>query len=319
VKRAIPSLDGLRAVSVTLVILSHIDPGHFGPLGLFGVRVFFVISGYLITGLLLREQETTGTIRLSRFYLRRTLRIFPAYYAMLAVAYAIGTPAHWSWLVSYTSNVGPPQPFVVGHAWSLGVEEQFYLLWPAVLLAAGRVRGRQIAIAVLALMPVVRVAWFLIFHNGRPMFATPDDFLAAGCVLALSDLRAPRWGFALLPAVAAYHLAFAMSYRWRFVVDITVGETLCAIAIATAIAHAVTSTTPVLNNRVLRTLGIGSYSIYLYQQFWAHQWWPVAICGTLACAAASYLLIERPGLRVREWIEMSHISPAVSGPKAAAR
>lgn len=302
-RRAIPSLDGLRAASVALVVLSHMDPDHFGPLGLLGVRIFFVISGYLITRLLIDEMDASGTIRLSRFYFRRTLRIFPAYYAMLAVAFFLGTPAHWSWLVSYTSNVGPPQPFVIGHAWSLGVEEQFYLIWPAVLLVAGRINGRRIAIGVIALMPLVRVAWFLLFHTGRPMFATPDDFLAAGCVLALSAFRAPRWGLALLPLTALYHLAFGMSYRWRFVLDITIGETLCAVAIAVAIAHAVTNESRLLNNRIAHVLGVGSYSIYLYQQLWVHQWWPVAIAGMGGAALASYLLIERPGLRLREWIE----------------
>jgi peptidoglycan/LPS O-acetylase OafA/YrhL len=302
-RRDIPSLDGLRAISVALVVLSHLYPNGLSPLGLLGVRVFFVISGYLITRLLITELDRDSTIRLGRFYLRRALRIFPAYYVMLAVAYLLGAPAHWSWLLTYTSNVGPAQPFDVAHAWSLAVEEQFYTVWPVVLLLAGRRRGLWIALVVIAAVPVVRLVWFLMHHNGALTFATPDDFLAVGCALALTQFRARRWVLWLAPLITAYHEFFALSVRWRFAFDAAIGQTLCALAIAAVIAWAVTSDTKILNNRVVRALGIGSYSMYLYQQFWMHMTWPLAVAGALASATASYVLVERPGLKLRRWLE----------------
>ena len=310
-KRDIPSLDGLRAIAVALVVASHL---HALPstMGLLGVRVFFVISGYLITRLLTKELDRSGTISLSRFYFRRTLRIFPAYYAMLAVAYVLGAHgfletqgAHWGWLVSYTSNLGPTQPNDVGHAWSLGVEEQFYLVWPAVLLVAGKRRGLTIALGAIITMIAVRLAWFALFHDGRPVFATPDDFLAAGCALSLIRARNCRWRLApwLVPAIVAYALAFSMSTRWRFAFDMTLGQPLTAIAIAVVVAWCITTAPRWLNGRVVRAIGVGSYSLYLYQELWLHVAWPLALLGMAVSAAASYYLIERPGLRLRERLE----------------
>ena len=129
-QRRVPSLDGLRAVSIALVIFSHLcgtrgflgeRVGNVFALGELGVTVFFVISGYLITTLLLAEIETTGRISLPRFYLRRTFRIVPAYYAFLAGAVALAAagliglqPADIGHAVTYTSNYYP------GRAWPVG-------------------------------------------------------------------------------------------------------------------------------------------------------------------------------------------------------
>jgi peptidoglycan/LPS O-acetylase OafA/YrhL len=112
--------------------------------GELGVHVFFVISGFLITGLLMEELALSGRISLSRFYLRRTLRIFPAYYAYLAIAF-LAAVAGWVQLaphdlmhgLSYTSNYYPSRSWFLGHTWSLSVEEQFYLLWPALVVLTG--------------------------------------------------------------------------------------------------------------------------------------------------------------------------------------
>src|SRR5439155_2931926 len=179
-ERRIPSLDGLRAISITLVLVSHLagtrnfplsaTTGNFLGLGEFGVIVFFVISGFLITGLLLDELARTDRIRLGRFYFRRTLRIFPPYYmliAVLAVAGAAGViqlaPHDVARTMTYTSNYYAGRSWFVGHTWSLSVEEQFYLLWPAVLLLAGTRRAFVIAGAVVLLAPVVRVGeWELL-------------------------------------------------------------------------------------------------------------------------------------------------------------
>src|SRR5262249_7861489 len=145
--------------------------GNFWGLGEFGVRVFFVISGFLITGLLMQELARDGRIRLARFYLRRTLRIFPPYYTLLvtlglaSAAGAVTLASHdLTHAATYTSNYYLGRSWFMGHTWSLSVEEQFYLLWPAVFLIAGPRRGFFIAAAVVVLTPFIRVAEWELFR-----------------------------------------------------------------------------------------------------------------------------------------------------------
>jgi peptidoglycan/LPS O-acetylase OafA/YrhL len=169
-KHRVPCLDGLRAISISLVLLDHL-PGCSGfpisleqehawklsGVGTLGVGVFFVISGYLITTLLLRELTNRGGIDLGKFYFRRTLRIFPAYFALVGLVGGLAAagviqllPGDLLHAVTYTMNYHSPRAWWLGHAWSLAVEEQFYLLWPAVLLLFGRERGLYGALAVVA-------------------------------------------------------------------------------------------------------------------------------------------------------------------------
>jgi peptidoglycan/LPS O-acetylase OafA/YrhL len=155
-KRSIPSLDGLRALSIFVVIIAHCnwylpaaiqDSLAFRVVignGSLGVAIFFVISGYLITGLLLREFDKTGTVSLKRFYFRRTLRIFPPFYAFLAVVgllWAMGVAMVGvdlrSFLAAATYTVAYYPGMKMGmifHSWSLSIEAQFYLLWPLTFL-----------------------------------------------------------------------------------------------------------------------------------------------------------------------------------------
>jgi peptidoglycan/LPS O-acetylase OafA/YrhL len=163
---------------VSLVVASHLlwhpdfasfQPIYakwFAPLGHLGVRVFFVISGFLITGLLLRELEATSQIALGKFYFRRVLRIFPR--LLLLPAPRFGRAGVWVGqsdplsAATYTVNYLPQASWYIGHAWSLSVEEQFYLLWPAVLVALGRRRGLGVALTVVMLCPLIRLSvWYL--------------------------------------------------------------------------------------------------------------------------------------------------------------
>src|SRR5436309_1765102 len=139
----LPALDGLRAVAVFTVIVYHF--GIAAVPGDLGVSAFFVLSGFLITWLLLHEHAANGTVSLRRFYTRRVLRIFPAYYAFLAVSFAIDSVRGQPWgsslglssvfyLVNYYNAFNGHPVTSIAHAWSLGIEEQFYLLWPMLLL-----------------------------------------------------------------------------------------------------------------------------------------------------------------------------------------
>src|SRR5579864_8938940 len=173
--RSIPSLDGLRAFSVALVILAHslaylpLRGGQYpllqvAWLGQSGVDIFFVISGFLITYLLLKEHDASGTIRLKNFYFRRFFRIFPPFYAFLAVVGLLwvfhAVPLDLRSFVNaatYTSNYRGVFGWVLAHTWSLSLEEQFYLLWPPCLVLFGRRNSTFLAVGVILVSPAVRV------------------------------------------------------------------------------------------------------------------------------------------------------------------
>jgi peptidoglycan/LPS O-acetylase OafA/YrhL len=191
-QRYLPGLDGLRALAVAAVVAYHVDLG-WAQGGLLGVGVFFTLSGYLITDLLLGQQESTGRLQLASFWLRRARRLLPALIVMLAVVVAWVTlldrpllPAvrgavvasalyvtNW-WLIaqhsSYFAQFGPPSP--LEHLWSLAVEEQFYLIWPWLLWIGLRwrrsraVTGARLAAASLLLAAASAVAMGLLYQPG---------------------------------------------------------------------------------------------------------------------------------------------------------
>jgi peptidoglycan/LPS O-acetylase OafA/YrhL len=163
-----PGLDGLRAAAVAAVVIYHVGAGWL-PGGFLGVDVFFVLSGYLITSLLVAEWNGTGRIYIGRFYLRRARRLLPALFVMIAgvvlataliapraliglrgdVGAALAYSTNWTqvyWHRSYFQSLGPPS--LLQHLWSLAVEEQFYLLWPVVLAACLATRRRWVPLAV---------------------------------------------------------------------------------------------------------------------------------------------------------------------------
>ena len=167
-----PGLDGIRAVSVLIVILYHAGFGWMHG-GFFGVEVFFVVSGFLITSLLLDERESTGETALGQFWLRRARRLLPALFTMLiavSVWASFGGEKHLDqlgkdmpWAILYVSNWGqivgkvpyfaPTDPPLLRHLWSLAVEEQWYLIWPLIfvgLVGASRGRTSRLAIGLLA-------------------------------------------------------------------------------------------------------------------------------------------------------------------------
>jgi peptidoglycan/LPS O-acetylase OafA/YrhL len=335
--RRIPSLDGLRAISMSLVVFSHllwqsVYGGWFASLGHLGVRVFFVISGFLITDLLLRELNSTKHLNLGKFYLRRTLRIFPPYYCFVLTMIVLQV-VDWIKLapddvlhaVTYTVNYHPESSWYLGHAWSLSVEEQFYLLWPAVLLFVGRRRGLWIAFAVIALCPLIRLSiWYLfpslVEYEIGYRFETAVDAIAAGCILAGTQewlkLQRPYYKilesklFILVPIVVLYASRLPNSSR----LSILVGITMQNIGIAACIAWSVTNYAGkigrVLNSKPMVFLGVMSYSIYLWQQPFVNPFsasiisrFPLNLVLLGATSLASYYCIERPSLRLRQRLE----------------
>jgi len=195
----IPSLDGLRAISISLVVVGHWAELRYhsdvaGAFANLGVRIFFVISGYLITTLLLKEHSRTATIGLQEFYVRRAYRILPAAFVFMAVVFAMyWRELRWYHMAAaalYVANFDFAHPWFLGHLWSLSVEEQFYFLWPGVLRKWYQHRVGILA-GVIAFAPAYRVACHLLGLHGKAdeTFPAVADVLAVGCLLAVAEAR----------------------------------------------------------------------------------------------------------------------------------
>jgi peptidoglycan/LPS O-acetylase OafA/YrhL len=344
--RHLPALDGLRAVAVGGVLLFHFGLVRFA-FAIAGVSLFFVISGFLITHLLLEERERTGTISLRLFYARRALRIFPAYYVFLAVAFAVmaamGDPPSRRVILSavfYVSNYVQAAGFdtstLVSHAWSLAVEEQFYLLWPLVLVLVLR-RGRD-PIPVLSVAIIAIIAWrcmrFVTGHQGWIYYAfdTRADFLLTGCALAVAARRGAISRLAVVVAAKPWYpliilLLCAACFRfppYRGFIP-TVGYSVVALLLAIFLVQCMMlSTHPAwrwLEHPVVRYIGRISYPLYLY-----HQLAPVLVrpleararhavvlvaevVVSVALAMLSWYLIERPFLRLKDRLAVVDVIP----------
>jgi peptidoglycan/LPS O-acetylase OafA/YrhL len=315
----------IRHISCHTGILS---PFNFGYIG---VRIFFVISGFLITWLLLKELASDGTISLKNFYLRRTMRIFPCSYAYIATIALLGAygvvelaPDDVARGLTYTINYGYlKRSWTVAHLWSLSVEEQFYLLWPAIVIIAGKRRATFAALATVALCPLIRLyIWVLVpqaRHDIGFTFETVADALATGCLLAC--LRNWLWDqgwyrrllhskWVLLTPVLV--LAGGMLYN-RPRLYCLFGQTLLNVSAAVLIDWTVrypqTRTGRFLNLRPMRHVGILSYSLYIWQQLFCveyryhGEWWssfPVNVALSFAAAVLSFYLIEQPFLALRK-------------------
>lgn len=333
----LPSLDGIRALSIALVIVAHSlnTPGLEVPhavyfrlnLGRLGVQIFMALSGFLITTLLLSERRR-GPISLRRFYLRRAFRIFPAYYSFV-LALAVG---RWAGVVAvddsdllsaslFLSGYDMDRAWAVGHLWSITVEEQFYLLWPPILAWWGVAGARRALIGCVILAPALRVGlWWLrpewqpLVHEGFPWVM---DTLATGCALALYRDQIHRW-----PALERLQrhpwtplgwltLAVVITYQWyQHTAFYAVGLTALNVCVVLFIDGALRSPTrglgPLLNARPMAAVGVMSYSLYLWQQVFidrhsagAIHAFPWSLLATVACAWISYRLIEAPALGLR--------------------
>jgi len=319
----IPALDGIRAIAVLAVLVFHGNPNWL-PGGFLGVDVFFVLSGFLITSILLREIETTGRIAFKRFYMRRARRLLPALLLVLLVSavlvlfFAHDAAARLredivaslfyvtNWVnifhgQSYFEATGRPP--LLQHLWSLGVEEQFYVIWPTVALFAYRWRGRwgvrrvaMIGMGASTVLMAILSFWWNVPGGGDPsrLYFGSDTHamtILAGATLATmwrpGRLRQhlPAGPTAALTAIGAAALGgiflaffFVQSdsqalYRGGFLIFAGLSVVLVAVATHPAIGAA-----KVLGLQPLRYLGQRSYGIYLWH-------WPI-------------FMITRPGIDI---------------------
>jgi peptidoglycan/LPS O-acetylase OafA/YrhL len=346
--RRIPSLDGLRGIAILFVLCSHLwhslplpsrIVGRLRPFlddGDIGVNMFFVLSGYLITTLLLKELGKTGTIRLKHFYIRRAFRIWPAFYAYIGLVslfvlagvlhitwsgIALAATFLWNFRSLFVRDAGPDHG-ACGHIWTLSIEEQFYLFWPVALLLLKPKHSAYFACGLILITPVIRVGVYLLFPALRPYISgilnTRIDFLMFGCLAALlsgsqrfaQTFRRKVTGPMVALSTIMIFLIDPMLYeRFKGMYLLPVGYTiegLCSTIILLWAVRAEGVVGTLLNAKPLVHIGVISYSLYLWQQLFTNVQTPVLgrfplnlICCLIA-AELSYIVIERPFLRLRQ-------------------
>ena len=332
-RRYNPALDGLRAVAIALVVADHCwIPGFDG--GYFGVDVFFVLSGFLITRLLVDEFEEQGQIDLSRFYLRRLLRLAPPLVLMLAAYLAIA-PVIWpnyglwshirdaalaGFYLSDYARAFWHHPAALQHTWSLSVEEHFYIIWPFAVLLLARIEPRW-RIAGLFGFYLLATAWRIFEYESSGWTATyyradtRMSGLICGALLAIclprmgkiSEMTANAVG---VLACSVFVLCLSLGF-WRAPSTLEWPANLAQLAavgllIAASVQNSWVSRT--LSAPPLVGIGIISYGIYLWHYPAAvffrellpwYQTAPIVLIFAFIAATASYLTVERPLQRYR--------------------
>jgi peptidoglycan/LPS O-acetylase OafA/YrhL len=273
-------LDGLRALSVLLVLAYHVNAHKFAWLsGELGVAIFFVISGFLITTLALREEEEYGSVSLKAFYVRRACRIFPLYYLVLAIYIVLEVGLNWSdgrtlmvkslpYYLFYANDFSPylfhiGTPFTL--SWTLAVEEKFYFVWPLLAFVILR-RHRRLRFAV----PVALMLLPLAIRDLPADHALHYSQLAVGCALAIM-LASPR-GYELLRRVVQHWwlilIAFVIVHALMNPYGASAFRVLYAPVVALMIASVVVTASPwarLLATRPMTFIGKRAYGFYLVQ------------------------------------------------------
>jgi peptidoglycan/LPS O-acetylase OafA/YrhL len=304
----IPSLDGLRALSIFLVMALHSMQRmqHHLPLiwyalfnGDAGVYIFFVISGYLITSLLLHEQQKNASINMRSFYFRRAMRILPPIYLYVGVLLLLGLAGRlavtkldiFSALFFFRNYAVGTSMWQLEHFWTLSVEEQFYLIWPFILYLClrhrsgllGRMAAAKVAFVVILVSPVIRVVSYVLpvpyLHHGG-MFHMRADALMFGCVVALlQGTPAFERAYSLATKIwwappAVIFLSECLAVRFQNYWNLPLGFTVTGIAIAFFLLWCVRNPSSVvgrvLNARAVVHIGVLSYSIYIWQTLFLH-------------------------------------------------
>jgi peptidoglycan/LPS O-acetylase OafA/YrhL len=341
----IPGLDGMRGLAILAVMAIHAGAPLSG--GFIGVDIFFVLSGFLITTILVREHDITGHISLKHFYLRRILRLAPALILMLMVFSAFSIVLlHGAELrrnltqvlivVCYATNWARGLHLYtmgsVRHTWSLSVEEQFYMLWPLILLCLLRfVKSRRSVVSIISLLALL--SWTLrafMATNGADGWRltvgldTRADALLVGCALGVAltsnlvsgalraALEATSKYFAFVSALALLCIACVVEQRemslfyWVYAVI----EVLAALIILDVVMSKGGIVKAVLSNRLLVWIGSISYGLYLWHfpiymamRSLKYTHWHILItvgsAATFLVAAGSYYFLERPFLKLK--------------------
>ena len=330
-----PALDGFRGLAILAVMAYHFQTDVF-PSGSLGVDLFFVLSGFLITGLLLKEQATRGNVDLRLFYVRRALRLWPALTALVAYAAVQGalkghplSISDAAQALTYTTNLviafsNHQDPLAL--TWSLGVEEQFYLLWPPlVVLALARGRILRLSLCAFAVLLVVEVAEAALITGVRTYFLPTSRFyelVAGGLLAVLLEREAARHAVSrlcILPVallgLVGIGVAVLLPEDRPLAVGTLIGwvVTLSALAV---IGHVSTQSgswfSRGLGSRPSAWIGQRSYSIYLWHlvvlgvvadhlHLRPAESLPLLVGLSLIVGHLSFELIEKPFLRLKPY------------------
>ena len=329
----LPSLDGIRALAVMIVVFGHLGlPVNSG----LGVTLFFVLSGFLITWLLLKEEGQYGTVSLGMFYVRRSLRIFPAFYVFwFLVVVGLGVmrshPVDWAnsfaslfYYDNYYQAITSKWSSPLFHTWSLSTEEQFYLLWPPAFLLLRNNQSREKLLMIL--IPCLWAYRLILVWVGVPQgyiysaLDTRADHLLIGCLFAvlMFERRGSKFWQAITGRGAFLAITLSMLALSSYLTGLlgpafrdTVGfiaDPLLAVAL---LAQGLSLQPGWLNVKPIRYLGRISYSIYLYHMLasaaahWALSRFPApvefsgAIVTAVAAGFLSYYFIELPALSLK--------------------
>ena len=317
-----PALDGLRGVAILLVLGNHAAVPWFDQAGRVGVTMFFVLSGFLITRVLVEERQRTGLSDLGTFYWHRAVRLLPALAAMIVFAVpllAITAPEtgpvgvlpglfYVSNFVQIGASADTP---VVGHTWSLSVEEQFYVLWPLLMLGLLRLRTSWAVMCGIATMAAAAFAAerVLLWEPTREAFYrthygtdTNASALLLGCGLAalfaFRPVRPP--GMLAIASVAGLALVIPIP---SLGFNMTIGLAVATVTTAVLIAWAAHSNAGVLSSGVLGRIGVLSYALYLWHLPMLHAARAVVGSGPIASATGLSLTLVA-AVASRRWIEL---------------
>lgn len=342
-------LDGWRAIAILFVLIGHgALNGHIStpetasfvqshlPNGRDGVRIFFILSGFLITSLLLREELKTGRLYIFSFFARRTLRIFPVYLIYVAAIACLNI--YWDWGFSWRNFIAPLtfstglwleeyNTWVFGHFWTLTVEELFYLCWPVFFSFAYRQVRIPFALFTIVGLPVLRVVTLGTLYQPyfQYGFLLNIDFIMMGCLAAILVDRFKSEIAKIETWVGTTAIVIGLSVFWgaeRWVqygstswpssIDIGIASTLMGAGLAVAISASTLFTrstiTRLLEFPPLKTLGGISYGVYIWQQLiinpyqatlYSWQMFPANILASILAGWLSWHLIEKWFLRLK--------------------